>query len=78
METQGSHGSMLVRETNKLVSISNCYIWQIKMKVVLRKSNAWDLIEKHVELAIFLATMLGIQYIEQNMRKARCNPCLTH
>jgi hypothetical protein len=48
VETQGSHNSMSLKETNKLVGINNYYIWQIKMKVDLRKKRMWDLIEKHV------------------------------
>jgi hypothetical protein len=71
VEAQGSHGSMLVTETNKLIGISNYYTWKIKMKVVLRKKIVWDLIEKHVQLTIFLTTMLGVQYIEQNMKRAK-------
>ncbi len=71
VEAQGSHDNMLIKESNKLVGINNYYIWKIKMKVVLRKQNVWDLIEKHVEPTNFLAKILGIQYTEQNMRKAK-------
>jgi hypothetical protein len=42
VEAQGSHGSMLVREANKLIGIGNYYIWKIKMKFVLRKKIVWD------------------------------------
>ncbi len=71
VEAQGSHDNMLIKETNKLVGINNYYIWKIKMKVVLRKQNVWDLIEKQVEPTNFLAKILGIQYTEQNMRRAK-------
>ncbi len=71
VEAQGSHDNMLIKESNKLVGINNYYIWKIKMKVVLRKQNVWDLIEKQVEPTNFLAKILGIQYTEQNMRKAK-------
>lgn len=71
VEAQGSHDNMLIKETNKLVGINNYYIWKIKMKVVLKKQNVWDLIEKQVEPTNFLAKILGIQYTEQNMRRAK-------
>jgi len=69
VEAQGSHGSMSVGEANKLVGINNYYIWQLRMKNILRKKNVWDLIENHVQPAKFPTTMLGTKYTKKNVER---------
>ena len=65
------HGSMAVGESSKLLGVSNYYTWQLKMKAILRRENVWELTEHHVTPAIFPAVVLGTQYTENSMRKAK-------
>lgn len=62
LEKQGGHGNMPVGETNKLVGCSNYYIWQSKMKVILKWVNVWHFIETHIQPNYYLTTILGTQY----------------
>jgi hypothetical protein len=70
-ETQGVHGSMSVGETNTLIGSNNYHIWQLKMKVILRRKNLWDLIDIHIQPDYFLTMNLGTQYTRQTMRKTK-------
>jgi hypothetical protein len=65
VEAQGSHGSMSIRDANKLIGINNYYIWQVRMKIILRRENVWDLTENHVQPTKFPITVLGTKYIEK-------------
>lgn len=58
-------------DANKLVCISNYYIWQIKMKAILMRENVQDLIENHIQPPNFLALVLETQHTEQTMKKAK-------
>lgn len=62
-ETQGGHGSMPVGKTNKLVGSSNYYIWQFRMKVILKRGNVWHFTKTHIQLYYFLTMTFGTQYI---------------
>ena len=66
-----NHGSMSVGESSKLVGVSNYYTWQLKVRAILRRENVWELTENHVTPAIFPAVVLGTQYTENSMRKAK-------
>jgi hypothetical protein len=71
LETQGGHGSMPVGETNKLVGSSNYYIWQFKMKVILKRDSMCHFTKTHIQPDYFLTTILGTQYTRHTMRKAK-------
>ncbi len=43
---------MSVGEANKLVGISNYYIWHLRMKTIVKKENVWDITKNHVQLKI--------------------------
>lgn len=63
---------MSIGEANKLIGINNYYIWQLRIKTILKRENVWDLTENHVQPTKFPTNSVGYKihwkkYEERNL-----------
>lgn len=45
---------VMISKSNKLEEVVNYNVWKFKMRVLLKRENMWDLVERKVVLILFL------------------------
>lgn len=69
----GDNRNVSVGDSNKLTGLDNYYVWSLKMWVILRQENWWQITETRFQPKVFPVNVGGRQVIANQLESMKAS-----